>query len=109
MTPHVTNQADKEQGLLRADAQLWLQLCVAVRARNRKRGEGETGRETKQPCRPGRIHDQSIISDRFITLNPQRLYHCVPDFSFSFLLSTLSSTLSVSPPLSVQDRACSTH
>lgn len=31
MTPHVTNQADKEQGLLWADTQLWVQLCTVVR------------------------------------------------------------------------------
>ncbi|CAB1413262.1 unnamed protein product [Pleuronectes platessa] len=32
MTPDVTNQADKERGLLWADAQLWAQLCRACQA-----------------------------------------------------------------------------
>ncbi len=51
MTPDVTDQTDKEQGLLWADAQLWAQLCTVVRPacslRERER-ETERRRERKE-------------------------------------------------------------
>lgn len=63
MMPDVTNQADKEPGLLWTDTQLWVQLCAVVRPereregqRNSRRGKKRnTGREKK------RLHGLKMI------------------------------------------------
>lgn len=58
MMPDVTNQADKEQGLLWTVAQLWVQLRVGGRASSPARSE----REKRKKKRDGEEEETAVLS-----------------------------------------------
>lgn len=79
MPPDVTNQADKEQGLLRTDAQLWVAAVHCCQAREKERERRKRKRE-RDKRRRGKNHphflkiidlDQSMdIPDKFVLDTP---------------------------------------
>lgn len=61
MTPDVTNQADKEQGLLWTDTQLWVQLCVVVRPACALRDEEAGGKDRKETDRERKSDETDVM------------------------------------------------
>lgn len=94
MMPDVTNQADKEPGLLWTDAQLWVQLCSCCSERERKKEQEETEKrdgegEEMLHCPKIIYLDQSVnIANTCIfscPVKPNRLCQCISKCSFFFL------------------------